>query len=70
MGQDGAAMSPGVIYGTEDFKSRKEKYQVIDRDVLENCDICIIGSGASGRYWQRSSVMRKICGLVGKRWIL
>jgi len=38
----------GIIYGTLDFKSRKERYQVIDRDVLEYADVCVIGSGASG----------------------
>jgi choline dehydrogenase-like flavoprotein len=38
----------GIIYGTEDFKSRKERYKIIDGDVLEYCDVCIIGSGASG----------------------
>ncbi len=38
----------GIIYGTLDFKSRKERYQLIDRDVLEYCDVCVIGSGAAG----------------------
>ena len=56
MGQDGAAMTQGMIYGTEDIKSRKEKYQVIDRDVLEYCDICIIGSGAAG-----AILAKKLC---------
>ncbi len=41
-------MTGSTIYGTLDFKSRKERYQVIEGDVLEYCDICIIGSGASG----------------------
>ena len=37
-----------AIYGIERFHARKENYQTIDRDVLEYCDVCIIGSGASG----------------------
>ncbi len=37
-----------MIYGVEKFESRKEPYQTIDGDVLEHCDVCIIGSGAAG----------------------
>lgn len=36
------------IYGVEDLKIREERYQTIDGDVLEEADICIIGSGAAG----------------------
>ena len=38
----------GIIYGIEDLPQRNEKYQVIDRDVVEEADVCIIGSGAAG----------------------
>ncbi|MCK5387036.1 MAG: GMC family oxidoreductase [Gammaproteobacteria bacterium] len=37
-----------AIFGVEKFQTRKENYQVIDKDVLENCDVCVIGSGAAG----------------------
>lgn len=38
----------GIIYGTLDLPPRKKKYQVISEDVVENADVCIIGSGAAG----------------------
>ena len=37
-----------MIFGVEKFESRKEPYQTIDDDVLEHCDVCVIGSGAAG----------------------
>ena len=37
-----------MIFGVEKFESRKEPYQTIDGDVLEHCDVCVIGSGAAG----------------------
>jgi choline dehydrogenase-like flavoprotein len=36
------------VFGTEVFERRTEPYQVIDSDVVENADVCIIGSGAAG----------------------
>lgn len=36
------------IYGLEQFRFRKEPYVTVDRDVLESCDVCVIGSGAAG----------------------
>jgi choline dehydrogenase-like flavoprotein len=36
------------IYGLDKFSSRKESYETIDGDVLESCDVCVIGSGAAG----------------------
>lgn len=38
----------GKVFGTIDFKKRKEKYSVIDKDIVEYADVCIIGSGAAG----------------------
>jgi choline dehydrogenase-like flavoprotein len=36
------------VYGIESFENRKEKYKVINSDVLCEVDVCIIGSGAAG----------------------
>jgi len=36
------------IYGLGQFRFRKEPYATVDRDVLESCDVCVIGSGAAG----------------------
>lgn len=36
------------IYGVEDLKKREASYQTVDGDVLEEADVCIIGSGAAG----------------------
>ena len=33
-----------AIYGVEKFDSRKENYQTVDRDIVESCDVCVIGS--------------------------
>lgn len=38
----------GVIFGIEDLPNRKEKYSIVSNDIVENVDICIIGSGAAG----------------------
>ena len=38
----------GIIYGTLDLPQRNEKYEILTNDVVENVDICIIGSGAAG----------------------
>jgi choline dehydrogenase-like flavoprotein len=38
----------GIIYGIYDLTDRHEKYEVIKNDIVENVDICIIGSGAAG----------------------
>lgn len=37
-----------LIHGVEKFELRKENYQTIDRDIVEYCDVCVIGSGAAG----------------------
>ena len=37
-----------VIHGVEKLPARNENYQVIDGDVLEHCDVCVIGGGAAG----------------------
>lgn len=37
-----------AIHGLTRFRFRKEKYLTVDRDILESCDVCIIGSGAAG----------------------
>ena len=38
----------GIIYGTLDLPERQEKYQKLDKDVVDEADVCIIGSGAAG----------------------
>jgi choline dehydrogenase-like flavoprotein len=38
----------GVIFGIEQLADRHEKYEVIHGDVVDNADVCIIGSGAAG----------------------
>ena len=38
----------GIIFGTHDLPQRSEKYEIIKHDVVENVDVCIIGSGAAG----------------------
>ena len=45
-----------VIYGVEKFPPRKENYQTIEGDVLDNCDVCVIGGGAAG-----SVMAKKLC---------
>jgi choline dehydrogenase-like flavoprotein len=37
-----------AIYGIDRLPPRKERYLTVKGDVLEYCDICIIGSGAAG----------------------
>jgi choline dehydrogenase-like flavoprotein len=51
----------GTIYGIEHLTGRLEKYEVIKNDVVENVDICIIGSGAAG------AVLAKELSTAGKR---
>lgn len=38
----------GIIYGIEQLTGRHEKYEVINHDIVENVDVCIVGSGAAG----------------------
>lgn len=38
----------GIIFGVEQLTGRHEKYAVIKNDIVDNADICIIGSGAAG----------------------
>ncbi len=37
-----------AIYGLGQSRFRNERYVTVDRDVVESCDICVIGSGAAG----------------------
>src|ERR671915_765632 len=37
-----------TIYGLENIEKRKEKYALVDHDLIIDADICIIGSGAAG----------------------
>jgi len=41
-------LTDNAIFGTENLGSRKENYQVIEGDVVEHCDVCVVGSGAAG----------------------
>lgn len=39
---------PGTIFGLENIEKRKEKYSLVTHDIVENVDVCVIGSGAAG----------------------
>lgn len=54
----------GIIYGIESFSARNEKYDTIKNDVVENADVCIIGSGAAG------AVLAKELAESGKKVVL
>lgn len=41
-------MTTNAVFGTERLGPRKENYQVVEGDVVEHCDVCVIGSGAAG----------------------
>ncbi|MBI3023096.1 MAG: GMC family oxidoreductase, partial [Thaumarchaeota archaeon] len=55
MGQTGP---PGMntIFGVDDYRYRRENYEKLNRDVLESCDVCVIGSGAAG-----AILAKKLC---------
>src|SRR2546422_3756202 len=38
----------GNIFGLENIEKRKENYSLVTHDIVENADICVIGSGAAG----------------------
>ena len=38
----------GTIYGLENIEKRKERYSLVDHDVVVDADVCIIGSGVAG----------------------
>ena len=38
----------GTIYGLENIEKRKEKYTLVDHDIVVDVDVCVIGSGAAG----------------------
>jgi choline dehydrogenase-like flavoprotein len=38
----------GIIYGIDELTDRHEKYELIKNDIIENVDVCVIGSGAAG----------------------
>ena len=38
----------GIIYGLENIEKRKEKYSLVDHDIVIDVDVCVIGSGGSG----------------------
>ena len=38
----------GIVYGLDNLSDRHEKYEPVKNDVVENVDVCIIGSGAAG----------------------
>ncbi len=38
----------GTIFGLENIEKRKERYSVVTHDIVENVDVCVIGSGAAG----------------------
>ena len=45
----------GTIYGLENIEKRKERYSLVDHDIVVDADVCIIGSGVG-----RSNNGRKI----------
>ena len=38
----------GTIYGLENIEKRKERYSLVDHDIVVDVDVCIVGSGAAG----------------------
>lgn len=38
----------GMISGLEKIRTRRETYTVVRHDIVENADVCVIGSGAAG----------------------
>lgn len=38
----------GIIFGTEKIRDRREAYSLITHDIVEDADVCVIGSGAAG----------------------
>ena len=44
----------GVIYGIDQLSDKHEKYDVIQNDIVDNADICIIGSGEQVRFLPKS----------------
>src|SRR5919202_6987780 len=38
----------GIIYGLDELSDRHQKYELVKNDIVENVDVCIIGSGAAG----------------------
>ncbi|MGH9922829.1 MAG: FAD-dependent oxidoreductase, partial [Nitrososphaerales archaeon] len=38
----------GTIFGLENIEKRKERYSLVTHDIVENVDVCVIGSGAAG----------------------
>jgi choline dehydrogenase-like flavoprotein len=38
----------GTIFGLENIEKRKENYSLVTHEIVENADVCVIGSGAAG----------------------
>ncbi len=38
----------GTIHGTEKIRDRREAYSMVTHDVVEEADVCVVGSGAAG----------------------
>ncbi len=38
----------GTIFGLENIEKRKEKFSLVTHDIIENVDVCVVGSGAAG----------------------
>jgi len=38
----------GTIYGLEKIRDRREAYSLVTHDIIENVDVCVVGSGAAG----------------------
>ena len=38
----------GIIYGIDNLPKRNEEYELIQNDIVEDIDVCIIGAGAAG----------------------
>src|SRR5688500_6631250 len=41
-------VNDGTIYGLENIEKRREKYSLVDHDMVVDTDVCVIGSGAAG----------------------
>ena len=53
-----------MIYGIEKIRERKELYTLVTHDIVEDADVCVIGSGAAG------SIIASKLALAGKSVVL
>ena len=57
----------GTIFGLENIEKRKEKYSLVTHDVVDNVDVCVVGSGAGGAIIRQNSQVRVNLSYYSKR---